>query len=145
MMVIDALVGNDDRFPGGNLHIRSRYCTHEVGDDGTAVDFGDTRLFSLDNGATFRGSGPSHAMMDLKRYVTRFDRDMVRRLEDLREILAGEGELPEELNFLDFRTQRAGIPAKDFLLRNIDEVLDHVRRCAGHKQCGAQAFFSDAE
>ncbi len=85
MMVIDVLIGNEDRFPGGNLFFRS-VTTSYTEEDGQ-FRFADARVYSLDNEASFKGRGPSstHAARDLKNHVWRFDADMLARLRRLAE------------------------------------------------------------
>lgn len=83
MMVVDALLGNEDRFPGGNLFFRS--VTNAYAIEGGSVAFDQARLFSLDNEAVFKGTSPdsTHAARDLRQYVTRFDAQMIDRLQEL--------------------------------------------------------------
>ena len=85
MMAVDALIGNEDRFPGGNLFFRSVTTSHVERQDG--IVFEDARLYSLDNEAAFKGQTPAstHSARDLKKYVTRFDADMISKLERLAE------------------------------------------------------------
>ena len=81
MIVIDALTGQHDRWPGANIHFRLfsgrrfRKVRHKrfVG--------GPARLFCLDNGATFQY--PSRSITTLRTYVSRFDRRLIARLADL--------------------------------------------------------------
>jgi hypothetical protein len=90
MMVVDVLIGNEDRFPGGNLFFRSVTTAYSLA-DGT-VTFDDARLFSLDNEAAFKARGPSstHAARDLENHVSRFDQAMI---EDLRALAADPARL----------------------------------------------------
>ena len=83
MMVIDALIGNEDRFPGGNTFFRSVSTSYDEKDG--AIVFDDVRLFSLDNEAAFKGRGPAstYAARDLERYLSRFDGRIMERLESL--------------------------------------------------------------
>jgi hypothetical protein len=85
MMVVDALIGNEDRFPGGNLFFRSVTTSHVERQDG--IVFEDARLYSLDNEAAFKGQTPAstHSARDLKTYVSRFDADMIARLQRVAE------------------------------------------------------------
>ena len=83
MMAVDVLIGNDDRFPGGNAFFRS-VATSFV-QDGDAVVFENVRLFSLDNEAAFKSdsAAATHAARDLQKYVTRFDADLIAKLRRL--------------------------------------------------------------
>lgn len=83
MMVVDTLIGNEDRFPGGNLFFGSQSRTYQVTDG--AVVFEAVRLFSLDNEAAFMGAKPgsTHAARDLGDHVSRFDTAMMERLKAL--------------------------------------------------------------
>ena len=88
MMVVDTLIGNEDRFPGGNMFFRSVDTSHRVVND--SVIFDNVRLFSLDNEAAFKGATPAttHAARDLADHVSRFDAEMIGKLR----ALADDGE-----------------------------------------------------
>lgn len=83
MMAIDVLIGNEDRFPGGNAFFRSTSTSHVR--DGDAIVFDDARLFSLDNEAAFKAASAAstHAARDLKNHVSRFDGDLMAKLQRL--------------------------------------------------------------
>lgn len=83
MMLIDTLIGNEDRFPGGNLFFRSVSTTYERVDG--AIVFHDVRLFSLDNEAAFKSQHPgsTHSATDLREQVSRFDASMLGKLQEL--------------------------------------------------------------
>lgn len=83
MMVVDALIGNEDRFPGGNIFFRS-VTTRFIEKDGR-YRFDDVRLYSLDNEAAFKGRGPlsTHAAKDLQAFLWRFDANMIAKLRVL--------------------------------------------------------------
>ena len=83
MMVIDTLIGNEDRFPGGNTFFRS--VTMEFVNNQGNIVFEKVRLFSLDNEAAFKGHSPAstHSARDLKKYVWRFDAAMISNLRRL--------------------------------------------------------------
>ncbi len=115
MMAVDVLIGNEDRFPGGNAFFRS--ATTSFAQDGDAVVFEDVRLFSLDNEAAFKSQSPSstHAARDLKKYVSRFDAEVLARLQRL----AADDEALERISDGSERL-------KDFLLEGIQIVIDHA-------------------
>ena len=83
MMVVDTLIGNEDRFPGGNTFFRS--VTTSYTGDRNGVTFENVRLYSLDNEAAFKAqsAGSTHSARDLKKHVWRFDRDMMAGLQRL--------------------------------------------------------------
>ena len=83
MMVVDALIGNEDRFPGGNTFFRSVNTSFLR--DGNSVVFENARLYSLDNEATFKSkhASTSHSAADLRRFVSRFDDRVVAALAKL--------------------------------------------------------------
>ena len=123
MMVVDVLIGNEDRFPGGNTFFRS--ATTSFVQDGDAVVFEDVRLFSLDNEAAFKSRSPSstHAARDLKKYVSRFDAEMISKLQRL----AADG---EALARITDGSERLN----DFLLEGLRIVIDHAAEVEA--QCG---------
>ena len=108
MMVVDTLIGNEDRFPGGNLFFRSVSTSYADSED--RIVFDDVRLFSLDNEAAFKGSSPdtTHSARDLKKFLWRFDADMVAGLRRLAEDSERLGRITEnDTRLADFI--RAGI------------------------------------
>ena len=52
VLVVDVLNANEDRFPGANIEFKSIHGAKAVKE--CTFDFGESRLFSLDNGATFK-------------------------------------------------------------------------------------------
>ena len=82
MMVMDAVIGNDDRFPGGNLHFRGVDGGYSLNHKRHVV-FENVRLFSLDNESALRG-GSSVGMRDLQTFVTRFDKEFIDKLKLLK-------------------------------------------------------------
>lgn len=103
IMLLDALVANVDRFPGGNLHVRSRSGRARVlreavrGKDGRVVtharvDLGEVSFLALDNGATLRTVRPetSKAMRALREHVSRVDRSVASGILALHRFLQGE-------------------------------------------------------
>lgn len=113
MMVIDTLIGNEDRFPGGNTFFRS--VTTSYVHDGDQVIFENVRLFSLDNEAAFKtdSAASTHAARDLKKHVSRFDGEMVAKLRRL----AGDPAALEKLTDGDERLT-------DFIREGIQIVLE---------------------
>ncbi len=85
MMVVDTLIGNEDRFPGGNLFFRSESKAYETSDG--AIIFDRARLFSLDNEAAFKSAraASTYAARDFVALVTRFDTDLIDRVRALSE------------------------------------------------------------
>jgi hypothetical protein len=123
MMVIDTLIGNEDRFPGGNTFFRS--ATTSFAEKEKDVVFEDVRLFSLDNEAAFKSDTPAstHAARDLKTYLSRFDPDMMAGLRRL----AGD---PAALARITDGDQRL----TSFVLEGIRIVLE--QHDAARAKCG---------
>jgi hypothetical protein len=90
MMVIDALTGQTDRWPGGNLHYRLfsggpfKKIRHRRFKGGPA------RLLSLDNGGVLRYAGSG--LVYLRRAIWRFDKRVASRLDDLSAWIARDAE-----------------------------------------------------
>ena len=83
IMLLDAVLGNSDRFPGGNVHFRS--LKGNMRKVGNKFYFGRSRLFSLDNGAVLRPKD-STALDDLEATeVTRFQKPVVEALRKIKE------------------------------------------------------------
>jgi len=102
IMLFDMILGNEDRFPGANLHFMDTDFNRET--YGGTVNAGRIRLFSLDNGATLR-RGNTHGKIDFKDYVSRFDRKVYDSLVTIDSMLSGRGfdetiEYPEELDYM---------------------------------------------
>ena len=83
MMAVDTLIGNEDRFPGGNAFFRSVTTSFVLQQDD--IVFENARLYSLDNEAAFKSQTPAstHAARDLTTHVSRFDADMISGLKRL--------------------------------------------------------------
>lgn len=79
ILVMDVLNANEDRFPGANLDFKSVSSAKEI--EKCVFDFGESRLFSLDNGATFKGTR-SNAWLDMTKNlaISRFHRRTYERL-----------------------------------------------------------------
>ena len=124
MMVIDTLIGNEDRFPGGNTFFRS--VTTSFVEDGDDVVFENVRLFSLDNEAAFKtdSAASTHAARDLKKYVSRFDGEVIAKLRRL----AGDDSALVQLTDGDERLAR-------FIGEGIQIVLEAF--AAAEARCGA--------
>ncbi len=139
-MVMDVLIGNGDRWPGGNIHFRSMSARASVDEARGRVTLQDVRMFSLDNEAGFKGR-TSLPLWDLKKYVSRFDRDLMTRLTVLRSELLGLN--PETLRdpwrFLDFTLRGSSQSAVAFIVHNIGSVLAYVRQVEA--RCGEQTYF----
>lgn len=130
MMVIDTLIGNEDRFPGGNMFFRSVNHAYEQQDG--KITYDNVRLYSLDNEAAFKGASPSgtHAAHDLQKHVSRFDAEL---LAALQRIAADDAELGE------IADGDAGRMA--FLRSGLQTVVAQYQR--SHERCGDDAEFSD--
>jgi len=103
IMLIDAVMGDSDRFPGGNVHFRS--VDGNVVNNGKTFMFGHSRLFSLDNGATLKPLDTA-GLDNLKRSrVSRFSKIAVAKLRELKkkskdEIISELKITPEEYDIL---------------------------------------------
>jgi hypothetical protein len=93
LLIMDVLNANEDRFPGANIDfktlgksVESRKCV---------FDFGPSRLFSLDNGATFKGTY-SNGYVDFTKRLkpTRFVRRTYQRLKAIDGFVKGEQSRP---------------------------------------------------
>ncbi len=93
LLIMDVLNANEDRFPGANVDFKSLGKSVETRD--CVFDFGPSRLFSLDNGATFKGTY-SNGYVDFTKRLkpTRFVRRTYRRLKALDGFIKGEGACP---------------------------------------------------
>jgi hypothetical protein len=122
LMVMDVLNANEDRFPGANVDFKSLGKGKET--KPCDFDFGPSRLFSLDNGATFKGTY-SNAFVDFTKRapVSRFRRETWQRLSLLKAFLDGKQEAP-------FFVQDWGIGTKQELscFLALDKGDDHKRR-----------------
>ncbi len=103
MMLIDVLISNKDRFPGGNIAVR------QVGDE--------WKLFSLDNGAGGDASMGEWSYLDMARFLRRFDKGMLQRLRMLGQTIHS---LPE------FRHSALQGRAASFA-QGIEFVLNHAQ------------------
>ncbi len=127
MMVMDALNGNEDRFPGANIEFKTLGHVREI--KKCTYDFGESGLFSLDNGATFKGTG-SNGMQDLTKgmSVSRFHRRTVERLKAMQSFISGTEAAPKFL-------RRHGIRTVGELWKflALDKGDSHKRRKEPHK------------
>lgn len=82
MMLIDAVMGDSDRFPGGNVHFRS-IDGNVLSKNNTSM-FGHSRLFCLDNGATLRPQDTTGLDTLKKSGVSRFLKPVVEKLKELK-------------------------------------------------------------
>lgn len=124
MMVVDTLIGNEDRFPGGNLFFRSVSTSYTNSEDGIVFD--DVRLYSLDNEAAFKGRSPgaTHSARDLENFLWRFDAEMIAELRRLAE----DSERLDRITDNDTRLA-------DFIRAGIQIVLEQY--AAAVASCGA--------
>lgn len=93
LLIMDVLNANEDRFPGANIDFKSLGESKEVSD--CVFDFGPSRLFSLDNGATFKGTY-SNGYVDFTKRLkpTRFVRRTYERLKALDQFIKGKAPRP---------------------------------------------------
>jgi hypothetical protein len=139
LMLMDAIIGNGDRFIAGeNVHFRSQRGA-EARKVGEYWVFDDVRFLSMDNGTTFKGS---KRPLGLLAHVTRFDRNFVDRVRKMAAQLEAPGVKRSDLlrmyPFLDFETRNSP-PPLDLVMKRMRLVLDHVH--SAEQRCGAQAYF----
>ena len=93
LLIMDVLNANEDRFPGANVDFKSLGKSVESRE--CVFDFGPSRLFSLDNGGTFKGTY-SNGYVDFTKRLkpTRFVRRTYRRLKALDGFIKGERATP---------------------------------------------------
>jgi len=154
LMIIDALIGNRDRFPGGNIHVRS-LSDESIVDEVEGVTYPNIEIFSIDVGSSFvrNASTPTrkwhnYSLRTLKKYVSRFDRNLIDKLRDLRHRILSEDRaaLLEELPFLDFKLSRQeSMHALDSLTYNIQYVLEHVEQVKTQTCRKKAIYFQDLE
>jgi hypothetical protein len=123
ILVMDVLNANEDRFPGANVEFKS--ISGEVKEPKNCVfDFGPSRLFSLDNGGTFKGAA-YRSWDDLQKNlkVSRFNKRTHLRLKALRAFVRGERDAPTF-------ARRFGIRTTDDLSKFLcmDKPDDHRNR-----------------
>jgi hypothetical protein len=139
LMLMDAIVGNGDRFIAGeNLHFRSQ-SGGEGHREGSHWVFDDVRFLSIDNGTTFKKSKRPRRLLA---HVTRFDREFVDRVREV----AARPKDPEWRRttalrrnpYIDIKSSD-GRHGLDFALDNLSHVVDHIRDAEA--RCGAKAYF----
>ncbi|MEI6092376.1 MAG: hypothetical protein WCQ47_01685 [bacterium] len=82
MLLIDAVMGNNDRFPGGNVHFKAVPGSEVIQKPGKLF-FKSARLFSLDNGAVLKPADKT-ALNILKEFkVSRFVKTYVEKLYEI--------------------------------------------------------------
>jgi hypothetical protein len=93
LLIMDVLNANEDRFPGANVDFKSLGKSVETRE--CVFDFGPSRLFSLDNGATFKGTY-SNGYVDFTKRLkpTRFVRRTYARLKAIDGFVEGEQPRP---------------------------------------------------
>jgi hypothetical protein len=127
IMVMDVLASNEDRFPGANIEFKSLAGVKETSD--CVFDLGASRLFSLDNGATFKGT-QSNGWADFSKRVqiSRFRKETFRRLTQIREFIENKRTAPVFL-------RRWGItrPSELWAFLALDKGDKHPRRKEPHK------------
>jgi hypothetical protein len=147
LLIMDVLNANEDRFPGANLEVRSLKGAKETSK--CLLDFGESRLFSLDNGGTFKG-GAARSLTDMRDQVKlgRFNRRTFERLTHLAEFIAGERPAPTFLHRQGVTTveqltaylaldksdnhKRRKVPFAVFRA-NLDKALEYMERFSSKK------------
>jgi len=132
MMLVDALSGNLDRFPGGNVHMRSLGGPGKKAKGG--VYFPAVELLALDNGATFMSPSPNN-LDDLTGRsspalrVERFAAGRYERLLEMKALLDGDPDAAREKFFLrSFEDDRGRVvDMLEQLAENVDAALAHMR------------------
>ncbi len=136
IMLLDAIVGNGDRFPGLNFEFRSQTNTaKQIGK--YRIQLSNPRLMSLDNGLTFKGWSSSWGIQEMRYYLRRFDPDMVRKLNQLYSKLntLPPEKLKKELPFLTYPTQmNAKINGINYVKNNLKQVLSWIDAVKQQKQ-----------
>jgi hypothetical protein len=129
IMVLDAVIGNGDRFPGLNLEMRSAINKVIIKDKEIVVV--QPRFSSLDTGLSFKGWQPTWGRLEVTYYLRRFDPQMIKRLTTLLKQLnqlTPADLATDKWSFLNFKTQiNSKITARDYLITNIKWVLDFVK------------------
>ncbi len=125
IMLLDALMGQDDRFAGGNLHVWRDGGERRRTGGGQEMplwDLGEVRLLALDNGAALR-PGLNTGLRDLRGEIhpgvraERFDRGVVERLRELKRqtAVADSAQVWEILGLAGKRADLAAIRLADVL------------------------------
>jgi virulence-associated protein VapD len=79
MLVMDEVLSNRDRFPGGNIHFRS--LTEDIiKKENKDIEYPVARILSLDNGAVL---GNESDLKILKENVSRFNKNHILKLRDI--------------------------------------------------------------
>jgi hypothetical protein len=141
MLAVDALIADNDRFAGGNVHLFSIDARYTREEDGW-YRLPAPSLLMLDNGAGFMGARtPALDVIRKKLKITRFPRRLYEGLEALeRDLKADRRGLLAELG-IPQRTRHAGrtlAPAKVFI-KNLKELLRYMRSVESRH--GEAAFY----
>lgn len=129
LMLMDAIVGNGDRFPGLNFEFRSQAnMSRSVGK--ASVELYLPRLMSLDNGLTFKGWSNSWGMQEMRYYLRRFDPEMIEKLKLLYQKLNNFSpqQLKQEFPYLMYPTQiNKKINGVEYIKHNLRQVLQFIQ------------------
>lgn len=80
MLLVDAVLGNRDRFPGGNVHF-TPVNIDKVRHKGKKINFNESNLISIDNGAVLQNK--NEALVLLKKIrIKHFDKMILKKLKD---------------------------------------------------------------
>lgn len=135
MMLVDALAGNLDRFPGGNVHMRSLDGVRKKVKGG--VRFPRVEILALDNGATFMGPSPRN-LDDLTGRsapalrVERFAAGRHAKLREMKVLLDQDPAAAREKFFLNSFEDSGGrvIDMLEQLSENVDAALAYLEKNA---------------
>lgn len=128
LMVLDAVFGNGDRFPGGNLEFRSKNNQSIKGKNQVIII--NPQLSSIDTGLSFKGWRNSWGRQEMQYYLRRFDPVMIEKLKKFLNELdhLTPADFKGEWRYLNFYTQKnEKISAAAYLKENIKWVLKFVK------------------
>jgi hypothetical protein len=115
IILLDSVIGNADRFPGGNLHFRALN-DKDVDTKPEERDFKEIRLLSLDNGAVLKPNDKTglNTLKTLK--ISKFVKEHVQKLKNLQN--KKDPELRQEL----------GLSPEEFVVfkSNLKETLEYI-------------------
>lgn len=129
IVVLDSVMGNADRFPGGNLHFRA------LNDKNVEIkpeerDFNQIRLLSLDNGAVLKPNDKTglNTLKGLK--ISKFVKEHIEKLKDLQKI--NDSELRKDL----------GLSPEEFVVlqSNLKDTLEYINSL--EKKHGSKIWFN---
>lgn len=114
ILVLDSILGNRDRFPGGNLHFYAIDDLLDTKENNTRT-YLNSRLFSLDNGAVLKNSAYSNTKLLEQLSISKFVKHHIDSLKELR-----KNENLKELLKLDDTYF-------NILINNYDNTLNYIK------------------